>query len=159
MIETREVFRGRLGDWGLPSPFCSSSAGLGPSPAPPDGRPARKIPLPLPLPSSLPQPLALGRWGGGCAGQRELSQDSEVSQAVLKQESLSSVLSLHFKRGKKIEGFWGESEWAPGTGLLSSRIAWRKEAGGFRWVIERGLWGGAVMQRRRLLPNSCGFLR
>lgn len=131
MIETREVFRGRLGDRGLPSPFSSSCAGLNPSPVPSRLAPhAEDTPPPPAFPSSLPQPFVLGRWGGGCAGRRELSKDSEVSRAVLKPDylkSLSSLLSLHFFF-VFLRGF-GEKVSGLGMGLLSGPIEKREETG------------------------------
>lgn len=93
VIETREVFRGRLGDRGLPSPRCSSCLGLEPSSAPPAGRPAVKNPLPLPPSSSLPQPSS-GTLGRGLSLVHGTQLGFRGEWGRLRPDCLKSLSSL-----------------------------------------------------------------
>lgn len=158
MIETREVFRGRLGDRGLPSPSSSSCADLNPSPV--RSRPAphaEDTPPPPAFPSSRSQPFVLGRWGGGCAARRELGNDSEVSRAVLKPDylkSLSSLLSLHFFFF--FAGFWGESEWGSGWVSETAGLRGGRTQGASEWVTpDAGSGVGRFVGGRSLKGVGC----
>lgn len=111
VIETREVFRGRLGDRGLPSPFSSSCVGLNPSPVPSRRAPHAEDSPPPPV--SPPPRLSPSCWdvGEGAVPGAENSARIEGEScgfvAGLPQVSFLTCFSLLFFF---LEGFWGESE-------------------------------------------------
>lgn len=110
VIEAREVFRGRLGDKGLPSPPRLFLRGPGALLSPSRRAPRGEDPLPLPPSSSLPQPCAgtLGR-GLNPVQRTQLGFRGEWGrlQAGLPQVSfLTSLITLRKKN--VLEGFEGE---------------------------------------------------